>query len=204
MAIRHYNGLHLNRVEASPDEIEAIGKEHREEGILLPEAIFDVEPKLKPRDVHVYMAFLYHRHRNPADVTMSRIGRETGISTKTVQRAVKNLVKSGFLIHTIEQRPTGEVLAHYYEARYQPDGPGKEVIKVVDGRTRTTIPDRIAARVYRRDNFACQHCETTSELTIDHIIPVARGGSDEPDNLQVLCRTCNGTKGARAWEDNYA
>ena len=34
-------------------------------------------------------------------------------------------------------------------------------------------------------------------LTIDHIIPKFQGGTDEIENLQVLCLTCNMLKGAR-------
>jgi CRISPR/Cas system Type II protein with McrA/HNH and RuvC-like nuclease domain len=49
--------------------------------------------------------------------------------------------------------------------------------------------------VWERDNSTCQHCETQERLTIDHIIPVSRGGSDELDNLQILCRSCNARKG---------
>ncbi|WP_371646480.1 HNH endonuclease [Streptomyces mirabilis] len=33
-----------------------------------------------------------------------------------------------------------------------------------------------------------------SDLTADHRIPKARGGSDDPENIGVLCRACNGRK----------
>lgn len=33
-----------------------------------------------------------------------------------------------------------------------------------------------------------------SDLTVDHIIPKAVGGTDDDENLQVLCRGCNGRK----------
>jgi hypothetical protein len=45
--------------------------------------------------------------------------------------------------------------------------------------------------------FKCVQCEENNEkrLTIDHIIPVSKGGSDEIKNLQILCRSCNSKKG---------
>ena len=33
-----------------------------------------------------------------------------------------------------------------------------------------------------------------NKLTIDHIRPRSRGGTDDPSNLQVLCRKCNSSK----------
>lgn len=52
--------------------------------------------------------------------------------------------------------------------------------------------------ILERDQFTCQ-CRGTSAppLEIDHIIPIAFGGSSDPTNLQVLCRLCNRRKGAR-------
>ena len=31
-------------------------------------------------------------------------------------------------------------------------------------------------------------------LQVDHIIPMNKGGKTTPDNLQILCRVCNGEK----------
>lgn len=53
------------------------------------------------------------------------------------------------------------------------------------------------AEVFARDPHKCQCCGSTEHLTIDHIIPLARGGSNDLDNLQILCRSCNSRKGAR-------
>ncbi len=51
--------------------------------------------------------------------------------------------------------------------------------------------------ILERDGYRCCICGSTEDLTLDHIVPVSRSGSNGPDNLQTLCRSCNSRKGAR-------
>lgn len=46
-----------------------------------------------------------------------------------------------------------------------------------------------------RDNYECLRCGDTERLSIDHIVPLAKGGDNSADNLQTLCSTCNSIKG---------
>jgi 5-methylcytosine-specific restriction protein A len=48
--------------------------------------------------------------------------------------------------------------------------------------------------VLARDRFTCQRCGKRSELEVDHLVPVAKGGSWELDNLWTLCKPCHGAK----------
>lgn len=40
----------------------------------------------------------------------------------------------------------------------------------------------------------CKYCHSKENLTIDHKIPKIQGGTDDPKNLQCLCKKCNGLK----------
>ena len=51
------------------------------------------------------------------------------------------------------------------------------------------------AMIYKRDNNSCQYCGSTRHLTIDHVIPKSKGGSEEWTNLVVACSKCNTKKG---------
>lgn len=52
-----------------------------------------------------------------------------------------------------------------------------------------------AGAVFERDRFECQRCKTIDNLTIDHVVPTSKGGTNNFDNLQVLCEKCNAKKG---------
>ena len=62
---------------------------------------------------------------------------------------------------------------------------------------RIRITQALRGQVWRRDNGKCVQCESRENLQLDHIIPVSKGGATTLDNLQVLCRSCNLSKGAR-------
>ena len=62
---------------------------------------------------------------------------------------------------------------------------------------RAPIPQDVRWSVFIRDGYQCVRCGARHDLHVDHIVPHAWGGSDDPANLQTLCRKCNLRKGAR-------
>ena len=58
-----------------------------------------------------------------------------------------------------------------------------------------------AKRMFRenikaRDGHKCVYCGSTENLTVDHVRPKSKGGTDTADNLVTACRPCNQAKGS--------
>lgn len=59
------------------------------------------------------------------------------------------------------------------------------------------LPARLVRFVLERDAYRCVLCGSWQALSVDHVHPELLGGTDDPGNLQTLCRSCNTSKGAR-------
>ncbi|XP_043690495.1 uncharacterized protein LOC122641353 isoform X1 [Telopea speciosissima] len=49
--------------------------------------------------------------------------------------------------------------------------------------------------IFDRDMFTCQYCSSRQSLTIDHVLPISRGGEWKWENLVTACAKCNSRKG---------
>jgi 5-methylcytosine-specific restriction endonuclease McrA len=49
-------------------------------------------------------------------------------------------------------------------------------------------------KYYQYTCLCCRKCEPEIKLTVDHVIPLSRGGSNSIENLQPLCQSCNSSK----------
>ena len=63
------------------------------------------------------------------------------------------------------------------------------LLKYIRHRTRLNKPNR--SRIYKRDGYECVYCGSKKNLTLDHVIPKSRGGSNEWTNLVTSCFRCN-------------
>jgi len=77
--------------------------------------------------------------------------------------------------------------------------PKPSVIRLQKMVHRPRLKTRLTRKeVFRRDNFTCQYCSSSSkELTIDHIIPRHLGGEHNWTNVVTACSVCNHRKGGR-------
>lgn len=72
---------------------------------------------------------------------------------------------------------------------------------------RDPIPKKARFEVFKRDKFTCQYCGAKAPdvvLHVDHIHPVAGGGSSDILNLITSCQPCNAGKGSRLLRDTTA
>lgn len=72
---------------------------------------------------------------------------------------------------------------------------------------RKSLSKKLRFEVLKRDGFQCQYCGASAPdtlLQVDHIKPVAEGGTNEILNLITSCQACNSGKGARELSDSAA
>jgi hypothetical protein len=70
-----------------------------------------------------------------------------------------------------------------------------------EGETPSALRNRISKKVresiFLNDNLTCQYCQSkkeVSELVVDHIIPIKKGGDNRDLNLTTACVRCNSHK----------
>jgi hypothetical protein len=61
------------------------------------------------------------------------------------------------------------------------------------------VPPEAKRILWAKHQARCAICGSARFLEVDHIVPVARGGTSEPSNLRLLCRDCNRAEAARVF-----
>ena len=103
--------------------------------------------------------------------------------------------------YTLRRYPLGH-MAQYQDGSWNvrlrcPDGKVRKFrsrAEVPAKRTRLGLRSELRFAVLSRDGFRCRYCGRSAPdvvLQVDHIVPVARGGGDDPANLVTACAECN-------------
>lgn len=53
-------------------------------------------------------------------------------------------------------------------------------------------------QLIKQQDGRCLKCGKKEKLTVDHVIPVSKGGTSNIDNIQGLCQSCNSSKGTKS------
>lgn len=66
--------------------------------------------------------------------------------------------------------------------------------------SRKAISKSLRFAILERDSYTCQYCGRKApevKLTVDHVVPVAANGNNDPTNLLTCCVDCNTGKGSK-------
>ena len=71
-----------------------------------------------------------------------------------------------------------------------------------------TTSSNEAKRMWRKHirekwKYKCAYCGSDKELTIDHVVPRSKGGTDFTKNVVCCCHSCNQSKSHIPWEEWY-
>ncbi|EPS70284.1 hypothetical protein M569_04476, partial [Genlisea aurea] len=108
----------------------------------------------------------------------------------------------------LEFMDKADVLEYYDQAVSSPGG-GRfyipavlrvpHILQVRRSRVKKSLSRK---NIFHRDNFTCQYCSSREDLTIDHVLPIARGGKWTWENLVAACAKCNSKKGQKTLEES--
>ncbi len=76
------------------------------------------------------------------------------------------------------------------------------ILRVINLLPRPYISDTLRKKVTEDAQHRCGYCLTSQLITampmhVEHIIPLAAGGTSEEENLWLACPLCNGSKGTQ-------
>lgn len=181
---------------------------------LFREAVDYVLPLLPPYQFSLYLYLL--RHSRVSGSPQIRVGKRTigaglGKSTRSSQsnyqhigEQLAELAAKGF-IEIGDTTREGTV----YLVRLPIEVPPIQERMVSQANVEVRELDfftdpELREQLFIRDGWICRYCGdvTTAETaTLDHVLPVSRGGTGEPDNLATCCFICNSIKSGRTYEE---
>lgn len=135
---------------------------------------------------------------------------ETRLSLNLPEAAMANLEKARDLLsHKMPEANFAQVIIHILEEFLAQSATGPAAHSETKAGARREVKAESPACTYQ-DPETGQICGSTYQLEIDHIQPRALGGTDEKENLRILCKQHNlfmaektlGKERANAWRNN--
>lgn len=126
------------------------------------------------------------------------------VTTQQVRKVAK-ISEYARRIRELRELEGMQIKSHIDDPRLKP---GQYILETLDRLPALGIAISLQKRntILERNGYTCQLCGAGAgdpdplypgrkvRLHIDHILPQSQGGTDDDDNLRVLCSTCNQSK----------
>ena len=112
-------------------------------------------------------------------------------------------IRSDIMYARVAMRIPARVFVRKFEAAARGEqNELSEYVKPWNGRPSQSEWAEIRKRIFARDDYICTYCKARGgRLECDHIVPVAKGGNHEDENLTTSCFPCNRSKRDKTVEE---
>ena len=181
-------------------------KESNEKFLSALPKIMGAQKYLSPISFSILMRVFYTNLQGRETISGVEFQESCNISKNTVTRAVEELQASSCVSVRRYSRSNSRYLVDlhgcesYIRNEVLKECEASDVCEPTDSKQDTRLPLNSSIRklIFERDFYRCINCGTHKSLSIDHIVPVSKGGGNEIKNLQTLCTTCNSSKGNKS------
>lgn len=180
-------------------------KEYNERLLSALPKIMKAQKYLSPISFSLLMRILYTNLQGRETISGVEFQEFCNISKNTVTRAVDELQQSSCVSVRRYSRSSSkyvidlqgcECYIRNEEIKESEDSDNSETTNLKHN-IRLPLNSSLRKLIFERDLYRCINCGTHKSLSVDHIVPVSKGGGNEIKNLQTLCTTCNSSKGGR-------
>lgn len=171
-------------------------------------------PILKPYEATIYLYLLRKSHFGVGSPKI-RVGKRTiaadcGQGTRAARSNFQNITELLKALETKECILIGDTTREgtLYTVRLPHEIPAvKERLAALQAPTQPINyyrdPD-LRNQLFERDKWTCRYCGervSAENATLDHLVPISKGGSDAPENLATCCLICNAIKSGKTYEE---
>ena len=181
-------------------------KESNEKFLSALPKIMGAQKYLSPISFSLLMRILYANLQGRETISGVEFQELCNISKNTVTKAVDELKESSCVSVRRYSRSNSRYIidldgCEYYirneELKEREDNDASSTTDLKQN-IRLPINSSLRKLIFERDFYRCINCGTHKSISIDHIVPVSKGGGNEIKNLQTLCTTCNSSKGNKS------
>lgn len=181
---------------------------------VLEEFVDFLLPLLKPYEATIYLYLLRKSHFGVGSPKI-RVGKRTIAADcgQGTRAAISNFEHVTKLLKALESKDCISIGDTTREGTLYTIKLPHEIPAVKERLTALQIPEQplnyyrdpaLRNKLFERDKWTCRYCGervSAENATLDHLIPVSKGGSDAPENLATCCLICNAIKSGKTYEE---